>query len=98
MTVVAMFQWDCGRHGEISSLFTCDRDELERSYGAYLNFGDALGTGVDIAGLLEAEDITILSADADTVNKVRATFGESVTGRNPLLFLQDDSSCGSDAY
>ena len=97
MDVIAMFRWDCGRHGEIASVFACNRDVLESSYGAYLNFGNALGTGVDIAGVLEEEDITILSDDADTVSRVMAVYGETVEGFNPLLFLQD-ADCFSDAY
>lgn len=98
MTVVAMFRWDCGRHGELSSVFTCDRDVLESSYGTYLNFGDALGAGVDIAGILEAEDITILTEDANVAASVQAAYGETLVGRNPLLFLQNTDNCFSDAY
>jgi hypothetical protein len=98
MTIVAMFRWDCGSHGDFSSVFVCDEDVLESCYGAYLNFGDVFGVDVEICGVLEEEDITILTADADAVSKVQAAYGETVVGRNPLLFLQDTNSCFSDAY
>jgi hypothetical protein len=98
MTVVAMFRWECGSHGDVTSVFVCDPDVLETCYGAYLNFGDVFGDDVDICGVLEAEDITILTTDADAVAKVRAAYGETVVGRNPLLFLQGADSCFSDAY
>lgn len=98
MNIIAMFQWDCGSHGEVAGMFVCDRDVLESSYGRFLNFGNILGTGPDISGVLEEEDITIVSGDPETVSRVLAVYGETIEGLNPLVFLQDAESCFSDAY
>lgn len=98
MNIVAMFHWDCGSHGEVAGVFVCDRDVLESSYGRFLNFGNVLGTGADISGVLEEEDITVISDDARTVSRVQEVYGETIEGLNPLLFLQEAESCFSEAY
>jgi hypothetical protein len=100
MNLLALFNWDLGRHGQVSSVFICDRDELESAYGAFLDFGDFTHTGVQISGVLEETDITILSDDPDTVARMLTAFGETVVGRNPLLLLRMRAaeSCFSDAY
>ena len=83
------FYWDCGRSGSLDGLFISTPEELERSYGNEVYFGEVLGKHSDVYGKLDREDIKLVSDDQEKVEWLLNLLGESVSGFNPLGYLQE---------
>lgn len=57
------FYWDCGRNGDIEGLFAAYDKEIERLIGKEIYLGEVLGKHSEVSGVVESDDITLLSED-----------------------------------
>ena len=78
------FWWDCGRMGELEGLFKATTEEIESLIGEEICFGEVLGKHSDIYGVIEWDDIELVSDNPLTV----ATAAEC--GYNPLNYLDEE--------
>lgn len=79
------FFWDCGRAGSLEGAFIADSADIASILGKEVYFGEALGKHSEIYGIVEADDIELVSDDSAVVSALR---GFSV-GYNPLDYLQE---------
>lgn len=82
------FYWDCGRQGNVESVFVATQAEIDAALGSQVYFGEILGKHSDIHGQLDAEDLTLLSDDPALVALFRDRVGS--TGHSPLDYLEED--------
>lgn len=83
------FAWDCGRMGNVEGLFVTTQEELDVAYGKEVYFGEILGKHSEVHGTLTIEDITVVSEDQDFIEKLVALLGTSLSGYNPLSYIED---------
>jgi hypothetical protein len=73
---------DCGRMGELESVFIAEKNEIEALIGKEVYFGEVLGKHSDIYGELEEHEITLITDDVKVIEIVDKYGLE--TGLNPL--------------
>ncbi len=84
------FYWDCGRMGEVESLFVADEDYVKSLIGKEVYFGEILGKHSEIYGTFSEDDLQVLSDDQNFVNKVAEVFGDNLPiGHCPLSYLAE---------
>lgn len=88
--VLARFGWDCGRMGRVEGLFITTVEALEAAYGKQVYFGEILGKHSEVYGTLDRGDITVLTDDADFLDKLTQFVGTEVGGYNPLSYLSEE--------
>ena len=81
------FQWDCGRHGNLTSVFVATRSKVESYLGKALSFGEVLGKHSRIAGTLDQEDLTLLTDDATFIDRA-IECGLVPQGHNPIYVIE----------
>lgn len=81
------FYWDCGRSGDIESVFVADQAEVDEIIGKYIYFGEVLGKHSEVRGTIEENDITVLTDDQDFIEKAEK-YGISSCGPNPLEYYE----------
>jgi hypothetical protein len=85
------FYWDCGRMGDLESLFIASRGQIDCAIGKTVYFGEVLGKHSDIYGTLEDKDIQRIDIDSDSVLKLYNALGDyTLSGHNPLEYIQTD--------
>lgn len=84
------FFWDCGRMGDVEGLFIATDLEVAEALGKYVYLGEALGKHSEISGVLEAGDVEIISDAQEEIEWLSGIFGRSVSGYNPLDYIQDE--------
>lgn len=85
------FHWDCGRQGDVNSLFVTTQDELDKTYGKQVCFGEILGKYSDVYGPLKSKNITIKSDDQTFIGKLVEVIGSTtISGYNPLSYLLEE--------
>lgn len=82
------FLWDCGRMGEVKSIFVADSKDVEDAIGKNIYFGEILGKHSDVNGILEAGEIKLVTEDEHTV-KMFEDFNLEC-GYNPLYNIEDE--------
>lgn len=89
MKKLVKFKWDCGRMGDVESVFITTQEKLEEVYGKRVYFGEILGKHSDIGGTVEENEFTILSEDQEFIKKCLEIFGnETISGHNPLIYFR----------
>lgn len=83
------FYVDCGRMGSLDGLFIATQEEVDKAIGKEMYFGEVLGKHSDVGGTLEAHEIKLVSDDQEKVDWLLDLLGESVSGFNPLDYIQD---------
>jgi hypothetical protein len=83
------FYADCGRMGSLDGLFIATQEEVDKAIGKYMYFGEVLGKHSDVQGELEAHEVTLVSEDTEKVEWLEGLLGSSVSGFNPLDYIQD---------
>lgn len=81
---------DCGRMGDLTSIFISTPKEIKSIIGKKVNFGEALGKHSEVCGELEEHEFMILSKDQDYVNKTLEILGTTISGRNPFYYLEEE--------
>lgn len=67
MKILVSFHWDCGRAGDVESLFVCDKALLDKSIGKHVYFGEILGKHSEVYGTLEKGHVQIVSDDQEKI-------------------------------
>jgi hypothetical protein len=80
------FHWNCGRMGDLNGLFVATNEEVEKTIGKFLYFGEVLGKHSEVQGDLERKDIEIVSDDQEFIDKFIKNIGQSF-GFNPLIYI-----------
>lgn len=90
MKQLVLYRLDCGRMGEIVSLFVTTDAELKAAYGKDVYFGEVLGKHSDIGAGLSPDDITVVSEDQAFIAQYQEVMkaNESV-GYNPLSYINE---------
>lgn len=78
------FWWDCGCMGELEGLFKATTKEIESLIGEEICFGEVLGKHSDIYGVIEWDDIELVSDNPLTV----AIAAEC--GYNPFYYIEEE--------
>lgn len=84
------FYWDCGRQGEVSSLFVATENEVSGLIGKDIYFGEILGKHSEVSGTIEEGEVQKVEIDPETVEKVAALLGDTWSGYNPIVYLEDE--------
>lgn len=82
------FYWNCGRQGDLESVFVASQEEVDDLIGKRAYFGEVLGKHSEVYGNLETNDFTLLSKDANRVSLFSETVGS--TGHNPFDYLEEE--------
>lgn len=91
MEKVFKFYWDCGRQGDVESVFIATQEAVDSVIGKTVNFGEILGKHSEIYGELESKDFTELSSDPKAVELLREIFKhDTISGHNPLTTISED--------
>lgn len=96
------FYWDCGRMGDLETLFVATEDEVKDLIGRNAYFGEVLGKHSEIEGEIEEKDITRLDLDSETVERVSEILGKIWSGYDIFNYVKhtcpicEDDYCGYD--
>ena len=84
------FHWDCGRMGDLSSLFLATEEEVKGVVGRHIYFGEVLGKHSEIHGDIEEGDIELVTDDAHVCKVLSEKLdGKTLSGTNPLDYLEE---------
>lgn len=85
------FYWDCGRSGNVESIFIANIEDVDKAIGKKVYFGEILGKHSEIYGELSYEDLTIKTKDQDFISKFEEIMGEDFSsGYNPMDYLSEN--------
>lgn len=85
MKTLYRFTWDCRRMGILSGLFIADSDEISKVIGKKIYFGEVLGKHSEIYGVLEEQDLEIVTTDPLFLDQCEQYIGKgTLSGYNPL--------------
>lgn len=98
MKVIVEFFWDCGRMGDLSGLFICDKQNLKFIEGKEVYFGEVLGKHSEISGTISADDFVIKTEDQEFIQKFIEIMGDgtysvesdstfTISGYNPFDYI-----------
>lgn len=83
------FLWG-GRDGDVESLFIANEEKINNSIGKRVYFGEILGKHSEVEGILERNDLSIISSDKEFIELTKKTFGKTtLCGYNPLDYIDD---------
>jgi len=78
--ILVKFELDCGRCGEIESLFVATKKDLQKLDGKMLHFNEVLGKHSFVEHLCKESDFKIVSNDEDKINWLVSILGEQISG------------------
>jgi hypothetical protein len=81
------FHWDCGRQGDLRGIFTAEAEEAADLIGKEVYFGEVLGKHSEIYGVVEKDELTLLTEDQSFVAKFDE-FG-CASGFNPIVTYRE---------
>ncbi len=86
------FHWEVRRMGYVEGMFVATEKEIEDAMGKNIYFGDILGKHSEIYGVLEKNDLMVLSEDQEFIKKLLEIFNNkfTISGYNPLAYIQED--------
>lgn len=88
--ILVKFEWDVGRMGIVEGLFATTQLALDISMGKEVYFGEILGKHSEICGVLEKDDFTIMSNNVELIQELLSIFGNTLSGYNPLDYIEDE--------
>ncbi len=83
------FHWDCGRMGNLEGLFVAEQSEVENLLGKEVYFGEVLDNYYEAYGIVEEEDITVVSEDQEKIKWLVGILGTDISGYNPLNYYEE---------
>ena len=95
------FYWDCGRLGDVESIFIAEEDDVKSAIGKEVYFGEILGKHSEVYGDLEKEDFEELKVSNETIEELAEVIGDTISGYNPLKYLDlyaEEDDCDDDNY
>jgi len=91
MKAIVEFFWDFGRSGEVSGLFICEEEDLNKIIGRDIYFGEILGKHSEVSGTISSEDFVIKSTDQDFISKFIEIMGDgTISGYNPFDYIEEE--------
>jgi len=98
MKVIVEFFWDCGRMGDLSGLFICEKEDLKTIEGKEVSFGECLGKHSNVNGTISADDFVIKTEDQEFIQKfieimcdgtysVESDSTFTISGYNPFDYI-----------
>lgn len=91
MKAIYEFYWDCGRMGNVTGTFVAKKEDVEKSIGKTVYFGEILGKHSEIYGTLEWEDLSLKSDDQEFIKTFEEIMGKYwSTGYDPLEYISED--------
>ncbi len=84
------FYWDCGRMGNLEGLFIAEESDVQNIIGKEVYFGEVLGKHSEVSGVVDKEDIEVVSEDQEKVEWLENLLGSTVSGYNPLAYYDPD--------
>jgi len=85
------FSCDCGRMGDLDGLFVATQEEVDEVIGKEVYFGEVLGKHSEIFGVIEENEITLLTTDPLIVGTMEqyVTYRGAICGYNPVAIYRD---------
>jgi len=91
MKTIYRFHWDCRRMGTLSGLFIADTQQVAEAMGKKIDFGEVLGKHSEIYGVLEENDLEVVTDDQQFIQQCITVFGDgTISGYNPLEYQTDE--------
>ena len=90
MNKLYRFKWNCGRMGDVEGLFVENENLVAEKIGSELYFGEILGKHSEVFGTLSEEDLVGVSEDQDFIDRLVELLGYSISGFNPLDYIEED--------
>lgn len=90
MKCLYRFYLDCGRMGEVESLFIATPDDIAHIVGKRAYFGEILGKHSEIYCTITNDHISLVTSDEDRVNWLYSLLGRTISGHNPLEYIEED--------
>jgi hypothetical protein len=84
------FEWDIRRMGTVEGIFIAEESEVKEAIGKKVYFGEILGKHSEVYGDIGEDDIQVVSEDQDFISKCEEIFGTSISGYNPLSYMNED--------
>jgi len=82
------FYWDCGRQGDVEGMFIADEKEIEGAIDEEVYFGEILGKHSEVYGTIDQGDIEEIKVSETTVKEMEEIIGSTISGYNPLNYIQ----------
>jgi hypothetical protein len=79
-----------GSHGDLASVFLATAGDIAAAMGKTAYLGEVLGKRSEVTATIDADTVTLATADPAVVEVVRALGLE--TGINPLDYIEDEES------
>lgn len=83
------FFWDCGRQGSLEGLFFANERGIKLLFEREIYFCDVLGKHSEIYGTVDEGNIQEIKLSEATLLELYNTLGDTVSGYNPLDYLQE---------
>lgn len=83
------FEFNCGRMGDLEGLFIAKDNTVKDLIGTEVYFGEVLGKHSEIFGEIESTMLVEKSDDVDLIKKLKNIFGNTISGYNPLDYLEE---------
>ena len=91
--------WDCGKLGEVESIFVATEKEVYYLIGQRIYLPNVLSDGKEAEGLVEEGDIEKLKIDSKTVDMLTEHLGKCWLGKDPIAhIIQYCPECNKDYY
>lgn len=84
------FTLDCGRMGAVEGLFIAAPEDINDAIGKEVYFGEILGKHSDIYCTFDTKYLSVISEDQEKIKWLEGILGKSVSGYNPLDYLQEN--------
>lgn len=81
---------DFGRMGDIDGLFAAEQSEIDAAIGKRVYLGEVLGKHSEVYFDLQEEMLTTLEVSSEAVAKIVEATGVSISGYNPLEYIEED--------
>ena len=85
------YHLDCGRMGDLDSVFIATDDDVMAVIGKNAHFGDVFGKHSDIVSTNDESEFQALSEDQNLIAALLKIFPRgTISGHNPLTLDYDD--------
>jgi len=78
------FYWDCGRQGDLDGRFLATEEDVKSIIGKEVNFGEALGKHSEIRGIIEEDDIKLVTNNQEFLKEADILKIDLSSGYNPF--------------
>ena len=83
------FYLDYGRMGDLEGLFIAEEEDVKEIIGTTVNFGEVLGKHSWVEEEMSEDMFTVIDVPSPIVDILEDKIGESISGYNPLDYIED---------